>query len=380
MPVDKVGPDLARRPRRGHLETFLACAALALCSALVAAFAWTSPTRTNAVLRYRQSGQLSYSAAASATSIYGSSGLTTGQPIYLSAVRAVHLSYSYLFSAKAPLALSGREQLVATMSNGQGLSRTIPLQQKTIFTGTEFTANGTLTMATVQSIAGQFDQAAGGVSQGTYTVSVSPSVTINGRIGTAHLNTVFDTPSQFTYSARMLVPVGSPPASQATGQTAVQPVTSAGSVTEPAGQAAKWLLGLPLRDVRVAALVVLLACLLVGWRLGPPLLTQVTSGDEDDRILARHSSSLVEVNALPSRAGLTTVDLSSFDGLVQVGRRLECPMLYRPGDTGVYAVIDNNTLYRYSTAPASSNVHIPERFSVERDERSCAAASTSIPV
>jgi hypothetical protein len=379
MPVDQDGPDVARRARRGNLETFLACAALALCSALVAVLAWTSPTRTNAVVRYQQSGQFNYSAAAIPTSIYGSGGLTTGQPIYLSTVSAVHFSYSYLFSARGSNNLSGREQLVATISNGQGLTRTIPLQPSTAFKGAKFTANGTLAMATVQSIAGQFDQAAGGVSQGTYTVSMSPSVTINGRVGTAHLNTAFDTPSQFTYSAGILVPSGSS-ASQATGQTAVPPVTSTGSVTEPGGQAAKWLLGLPVGDVRVAALVVLLACLFVGWRVGSPLLTQATSDDEDDRILARYGSSLVEVNALPTRPGLTTVDLSSFDGLVQVGRRLECPMLHRAGQTGVYAVIDNNTLYRYTKAPASNNTPIPEAISLERDERSCAATSKTISV
>ena len=72
-------------------------------------------------------------------------------------VTAVTVSYAYQFQAVTPASLRGMEQLVAKISNGQGITRTIPIQSAaTAFTGERFIVSGTLDMAALNSAASAF--------------------------------------------------------------------------------------------------------------------------------------------------------------------------------------------------------------------------------
>lgn len=339
----------------GRLEAVVVCAVLAICSSIVAGVAWTHPARAAASLPYTQTGRLSYSAATSPDSVYGAAQLTTGQPVYGALVSAVTVSYAYLFRAAAPMSLSGTEQLVAVISNGQGIARTIPIQSaKTPFTGDRFVASGSLDMAALRSAADAFDQAAGIQSNfGTFQVAISPSVTVRGGLGPAPVAASFSSPVTFSYSSGNLVP-GNPSADGSPQGKADFAPSSTGSVSLPAGKPATLLLGLPVSGARVGSLVALLVSLLVLALVGWPLLRQATSDDERARIAARYPSSIVEAAAVEAHAGVVVVQMDSFDGVLQVARRLECPILHW-GDVGdVYAVIDAGTLYRYRTVPPRS--------------------------
>jgi hypothetical protein len=354
MPTDRRdGHRPPRDGRGGRLDAVIVCAVLVICSAIVAGTAWSRPTTTAASLSYTQAGRLSYSAPTSPVSVYGSAGLTTGQPIYGSVLSAFTISYAYQFRAAASASLRGTEQLVATISNGQGITRTIPIQSAvTPFTGDRFTVSGTLDMAALSSAARALNQVGGTqANYGTYTVAISPSVTGHGRLGPAPLNASFSSPVSFSYSAGNLVPGGSSASSGTQGKLDFAP-SSSGSVSLPSGKSATLFLGLSVFDARVGSLVVLLASLLLVGLAGWPLLRQATSDDEQARIAARYGSSLVQAEAVEAHPGVVVVQLGSFDGLLQVARRLECPILHW-GDAGdVYAVVDSGTLYRYRTGSA----------------------------
>jgi hypothetical protein len=286
--------------------------------------------------------------------VYGSDGVTTGDPVYGSAVSALTVSYSYQFETAAAHSLNGTEHLVATISNGQGLTRTIALQPSvTRFIGESFTATGTLKLAALQSAAAAFAKAVGGYGSNTYAVAIAPSVSLHGRLGSAPLNASFDSPVSFSYSGGNLLPSVSGASSGAGGQASFAS-SSTGSVSVPAGQPATLLLRLSVSNARIASLVVLLASLLLGGLAGWPLLREATSEDERARIAARYGSSIIEAEAVAAHAGVVVVELGSFEGMLQVAHRLECPILHW-GDVGdVYAVVDSGTLYRYRTGPALS--------------------------
>ncbi len=347
MPADQqLDRRSSGRAPGGRLDVVVVCAVLAICAAILAGVAWSRPTTATSKLTYTQSGQLAYSAPASPKSVYGSAGVSTGEPVYGSVVQALALTYSYQLRADLPAAVSGTEQLVATVSNGQGLSRSIPLQATvTPFTGPVFAATARLDMAVLRGVAAAFDQVGGNAGTGMYSVAIAPSVNISGRIGSARLNASFDAPIDFTYTAGDLLPgrAGAAPGSQAQPSLAA---SSNGSVTVPAGQVATLLFGLSVSEVRIASLVLLLVAVLLGGIAGWPVLRQATSDDEPARIAARYGSLIVEAEAVAAHSGVVVVELDSFDDLLRVARRLECPILHWAEAGDIYAVVDSGTLYR----------------------------------
>ncbi len=360
MPIDH--HERQRSPREGRggrLEIVIVGVVLAICSVIVGGVAWKHPTVTAASIAYSQDGHLSYTAPTSPGSVYGRAGLTTGQPIYGSVVKAVTITYTYRFQAAAQAFLQGTEQLVAVISNGQGLTQTIPIQPApSHFTGDRFTATGTLNLAELGSASSTFNTVAGPFgTSGTYAVTISPSVTLHGRLGSAPLGATFNQPVSFNYGAGNLIP-GTPSAPGVSQSPAGFASSSRGSVNLPSGKPATLLFGITVVGARVGSLAVLLASLLTLGLAGWPLLRAATSEDERARIAARYPSSIIRADAVEAHPGVVIVQLDSFDGLLQVARRLECPILHW-GDAGdVYAVIDSGTLYRYRT-PAFRRVGPP---------------------
>jgi hypothetical protein len=357
---------LTRAHSRGRPDVVIAAVLLALCAGVLAGFSWSRPTREQATLLYTQSGRLSYGARTGVGSVYGRAGLTTGEPVYAADVNQVAVSYAYVLNAVDPTAISGTEQLVATMTNGNSLSQTIALQQKSSFTGEHFDATGTLNLKALQTAANAFERASGEIGSQSFTVSIAPRVEVHGRIDNAPLVATFNQPVSFAYTSgspstpASLVPVSSNQGTVAGSTSAATSgipsafsATTTGRVAVAGGRASTLVPGLSVEKARLISLAVLAVALLIALVLGRRLLGDAISKDERVRIATRYGESLVEVDDLPSAPGLVVVELSSFDGLREVARRLECPVLHRVAGEGsagdVYAVIESGTLYRYGT-------------------------------
>jgi hypothetical protein len=358
---------LTRSHLRGRPDVVIAAGLLALCAGVLAGFSWSRPTREQSTLTYTQSGRLSYAARTSADSVYGRAGLTTGEPIYAADVNQVTVSYAYVLNAADLAKVSGSEQLVATMTNGNNLSQTIALQQKSAFTGDHFDATGTLNVTALQKAANAFERASGETGSQSFTVSIAPRVEVHGRIDDSPLASTFNQAATFAYTSgspstpASLVPAssnqGSVAGSSTAGSTLTSPAFSAsatGRVAVAGGRASTLVPGFSVAKARLISLVVLAVAFLVALVLGRRLLGDAISKDERVRIATRYGESLVEVDDLPSAPGLVVVELSSFDGVREVARRLECPVLHRvagePSASDIYAVIDSGTLYRYGTS------------------------------
>lgn len=335
---------------------FILVAALTVAvivGALGTAFAWTRATRATLVVHYTQSAQLTYTAQPGQASVYGSRGLKTGQPIYLSTLSDVTMTYTYVLRSSSVAVINGTEQLVASINNGEGVTRSIQLQPPTAFRGTGFSAPVTLPVSQLADIAHTFEK--GGVTTGLYSVTIRPAVKVKGNLVGKHFTARFDEPVHFVFGNGMLAPTTSAgvpaPGSKITASI---PSSSpdfnpsvTGKVLVPNGKTAL-LAGLPVKILRVAAPVLLVlaaaAAVLTFRRLKQMLL----SLDEGGRIALRHGSSIVEVDALPADTRLVVVGLGSFDGVARIARQLECPILHlRNGMGGDYVVIDNGTIYRY---------------------------------
>ena len=210
MPANH-SPRAKTRRRTWRPDAFVAFALVAVLAGGVAALAFTQPVTVAALAgrSYAQSGTLSYNAAVSPASVYGTSQVVTGEPLYNSSVHTVTFGYTYRFTAATTRAVGGTEQLVATIDNGQGLTRTIDLQPVTPFTGDRFSTTATVPLSSFAAVANAFSQAAGTQGDGSYTVAISPSVAVHGQVGTAPVHATFATPVSLTLNASGLFPATS---------------------------------------------------------------------------------------------------------------------------------------------------------------------------
>jgi Family of unknown function (DUF5305) len=338
-------------------DAFVALALLAVLAAAVAALAFTQPATVaaTAALPYTQAGTLSYTAPVDPASVYGTSQVVTGEPLYNSSVNTVTFSYAYQFKAAASRAVGGTEQLVATIDNGQGLVRTIDLQPITAFTGDRFSTSATVPLSSFSAVANAFSQAGGTQGDGSYTVAISPSVVAHGLVGSAPVHATFAAPVNFTLNASGLFPPTASSAASTPGvPTTLHPfsATSSGSITVPVQRPNILFLHLSVSTVRAMALALFVVCAVLGALVGLSLLRDTKDDREEVRIAARYASLLVNVTSLPSSVEMVTVSLSTMADLVGVGRRLEAPILHESGTTDTFAVIDNGVLYTYRTGPA----------------------------
>jgi len=353
MPDDPRSRAPKHRAPSSRPEVFFAFAIAALCAAGLAALSWTRPATTAPSVAYQQVGQLSYSAKTAASSPYGTTGVVTGEGVDLRSVPVLSISYSYRLLATAPKTLQGTEQLVAQVREPIGIVRDIPLQAVGHFSGDGFSTTATLTFSSIQAIIALWTRVSTGAA---YTVSIVPNVSVKGNIAGEPVKTGFYAARGFTLSSTLFEPSASPgggtPAITTKPSSVGHPLTqrTSGSVPGPTRPATLFS-QVSVRDVRDGSLLLLAGALAGMAFFGRRWFKDATSDDERVRIATRFGLSLLSVDALPALHDLAVVELSSFEGLVRVGQRLECPLLHL--ETGVgdeYAVVDNGTLYRYTLA------------------------------
>lgn len=364
MHSDRVTDHRPHQESLVRLNIVLVLALLVLCFIALAAFAWTRPSKAALPVTYRQTGRMTYSAQTPTTSIYGSAGVVTGDPVYSKIVPALHITYAYRFATTQRGAMHGTEQLMATVSVSSGLARSIPLQPPTHFEGVGFKAATTLQLSTIDAVVSSFSAVLG--STATYIVSITPHVIVRATLGHALVTTSFDKGARFTFtegssfssSSSVFKPAGNAPDTTYTGNpthplvATGQPLVASSASTVPTDsfRDAVLLFGLSVDEVRIGALILLAVALGGLVLLGRPLFVDGAALDGRTRMGGRFGSGLVDIGRLPDSARLTVVDLTSYAGLVQVSRRLECPLLHvRDQDADHYAIVDNGTLYRFAS-------------------------------
>lgn len=353
----------ARREKSGRrVDAVMMAAAIALCAAVIAGFAWTRPTTTTTPLSYTEGGSVTYSATTSASSMYGTAGLTTGKPVYLKAVKSLQVTYHFSASSSASLSLRGTEQLVATVADGLGATRSFALQPMTRFSGLTFASKERLDLDRVAAAVASLARSAGSNAPSTYTVSLSPSVKASGTLDGHAIKTSFDKAVEFTYASSSasgsaeLTPSSSSPGIGGPGSSV--PASSLLSVSTttptriPTHRLATLFLGVSVLDARLAALAVLLVAGLILVVAGRRLIADAGSDDEGARIAVRYGSMLVDAKSLPG-APMVRVELVAIEDLVRVAKQFEAPLLHEAGLLDSYAVIDNGVLYTYRTELSS---------------------------
>jgi hypothetical protein len=232
--------------------------------------------------------------------------------------------------------------------------RVLPLAPAHTFTGTHARVDGTLDLRRLQGLIEDV-RALTGSPQTVYTLKVSPHVTIEGRVGTTPVRSVYAPALTFDLDDLRLEP------SLASG-AGVSPFAPREPVVGTRVVARNVSLGpltLPVATARRLSLVGLLAVVLLGLLTIGPLLRRRRDG-ERERIEGRYGRLLLPVTARPQEWTRVT-DVADIESLVRLAEHYD-RMILRLEEAGgqSYLVEESGTVYRYrSGSPVAAPVVLP---------------------
>lgn len=376
------GRRLQRRDRRSatprppaaqpaHAPSFgaipVAAGVLLLACAGLAAMSFTRPLKTQVAEPglYTQAGTFSYDAAApGGARVYGSTTVTTGQPLFLRLVHSADFHFTYAFGTKAAHGVSGTIALDAKISGSNGWKRTLHLAAPTQFTGDRTTVTGSVSFPSLSSLLERVD-ALSNVNGGTYTLTLVPKVQVRGLVGGNVLRDGFAPQLALMLDPNQLQL--QPGSAAAPGAASQLTQTAAGSGTIAVTNRLTLLklkLSVPLaRKISLGggafALLLLIASILLGLRARPV--------DEHARIVRLYGDLLVPVVDLTSEPAAKVVKTSSIDGLAriadQAGRMI---MHVERGGLHTYAVEDDGVRYTYEHGTGAADAAEPAALRIAR--------------
>jgi signal peptidase I len=168
----------------------LPCLALALL-----AFTRAPSARQQVSIPYKQSGTLSYSAAAAPGPAYPDGRVATGEPLFTRVLNAVELRFSYRLHSHASKSLSSVGTLAATITSTNGWHTTLALGPPRRFRGDHAVIAGTLDLGSLQALTDSLEATT--KVKGTYTIAVKPRVSTTGTLAGAPLHATLSPEARF---------------------------------------------------------------------------------------------------------------------------------------------------------------------------------------
>jgi signal peptidase I len=316
------GPNLLPSAPGGSGRSFGALPATAAAAlvafAALAALSFARPLTTHALAQgvYTQTGHFSYDASSpEGAPVYGSTTVTTGQPLFLSIVHNANFHFAYALSSAKAHAVSGTIALDAQVASSNGWKRTLHLAAPTSFSGDRTTITGGLSFLSLSKLLQRVD-ALSNLIGGTYTLTLVPKVHIHGIVGGNPVNDHFAPSLPLTLDPNELqLQQGS-----ATGAGAASALTQAASGSGAVTVASHIsLLKLKL-SVALARRVSLVGGALAAILLLAGILLGLRSrkADEHDQIGRQYRDLIVSVEGLPAAAAASLVRTTSIEGLARI--------------------------------------------------------------
>jgi signal peptidase I len=362
-PFQTAPPRPSRRsaPAAGILAIGLFLLLPFVALALVA-FTHSPTTHHPYTVPYKQSGTLSYTAEAPPGPTYPSGHAVTGEPLFAHVLKAVQFSFGYHFRATGRHSLTGSASLDATVASTNGWQTTLQLAPPTRFHGTRALVGGTLDLTSLLALIHSVETTT--KASGSYTLTLLPHVSTNGRVSSLPLHTIFAPKIQFSLTPVEAQPLatgggslasGSPTAEQA---AAVQFNPSAsGSAAGSRSQPAVLSLGVAQLSVATArkvardAILIILCVLLAALACLRPVLALLARRprEESASIRARYGRMIVPVERVWQLPGVPVIDVADMEALAQIAEHYDRSILYETAQEGeAFWVADESGQFRYA--------------------------------
>jgi signal peptidase I len=346
--------DRVERPSHARVAPPLVSgvALLALLTLALLAFARSTEEPRALKSAYLETGAFSYRADVPAGAVYPEGVATTGDALFPRLVNRVRIAFRYDFTSPLPQDLEGTGVLHASVSDGAGWSRALPLDGGPARARDGgLTAVATLDVARLRHVVSAFERQAG-VTNPSYTVAVAPTVEMKGRLGGEPVLTHFAPSLRFRLDASRLqledadAEPGADPLNPARHGDLVQPVPARISLLG---------VGMEVSSVRALAPLGVLVALGAFLATGRPLLRRLRD-DEPFRIQLRHGGRIVTSAAPTARFAHRPVPVEDIEALARLSDRHDRPILAeRLGARIRYSVEWDGLSYRYETVSSDGN-------------------------
>jgi hypothetical protein len=297
-------------------------------------------------VHFTQQATFGYGASVPAGFVYPNGVVRTGDPIFTSLVRRIHVDIAYRAKADAPLKLAGSWRPLLVLSGPSGWHRTVPLGPRERLRSAAADTSITLDLSYLQSM---LARVAGltHLPAALYTIGVGGNVHVVGAIAGRPVDTVFQPSLNLQFMPQQLQVVGT---SGGTGTKSQLSATSTGSVIAPVdapNAVHVFGLGVDVSTLRLIAVFGFLIAaasalvLLTLSRLAKPR-------EELARIRAKYGHMIVPVLATDEALNWVSFDVPTIEALARIAEAGGRVILHHQDDfSDTLLVQDDSAVYRY---------------------------------
>lgn len=329
----------------------LGAAAVLALGIVIGLVGWSQPLQRERteLVNFEHRGTFGYEAAG-AGPLVDPREPTDGGPVYFKLANQMRVQFDYAFDGPDARDIAGTYRLVAVIGDARGWRRTIVLRPTAAFTGTGFSATGTLSLPGLQALIQRFETATG-LDGNAYELRLRAETSVRGQVDGVALDDTFRPEAVFDIDNFAIRPRANDEGDQFhPAQTGAAPRTTLAPNRVR-------LLGLSAAVSAVRALglfVILLGAITLAGALAARRNAPPESPSQ--RIALRYGSRIVDVERVEPRPDERIVRMTDVRDLARIAESLDAPILHaREGGLHRYLVQEGATTYTYELADTASS-------------------------
>jgi len=325
--------------------SFFALGLIAFASLIIGIISFSRPTTrvTQNDIQYQSLGFFAYNASAP-SGVYDSNAIQSGDPVFPKLTCAVDMTFQYTLVAQQAESITGTYQLKATIAEQiSGWQRTIPLQDETTFNGNTVGTTAKLDLCKMEKLTQSMEQSTD-FHPGSYTLTISPNIHVNGQLSGHTLESAFNPELQFKYDHVQFYLINDET------QGNLLNINETGVLNEKGTEAnTVKILGaeFAIPALRLIAIIGLL-CSLAGLAMLGLRFQNISRNNPAQFIHTRFSSMMIDVQNSEAIDSKATVDVSTIDDLGKLAERFSTMILHaESSQSHAYYVQGEGTTYRF---------------------------------
>lgn len=360
-------PEKPLNPNQGEIleGSFFALGVITLSSLILGIIVFSRPVSRTVQddIGYQHLGVFSYLASAP-QGVYDANSIKSGDPIFTKLTCSVDVNFQYTLIAAQAENITGTYQLTAVISEPvSGWQRVVPLQEEASFTGTGFGTSARLDLCKITSLAQSLEQGTD-FRPGTYLLTVTPNIKINGTVSGRPLDDTFGSGLMFRYDRLQFYLIRNEEQGNPLALTETEVLRQARLEANTMLLFGREISIPVLRWVTLLGFITSLSGLgLLGLRLG-----NLARLDQEKFLRIRYSSMMIDVANTDTLAASSGIDVNSIEALAKLAERFNAMILHDVEDTlPTYYVQAGGITYRFRLQAAETGSAIPEEEALSQE-------------